>query len=56
LAYARTKALLNASDTNSLEGQLAAETESFALSAISDDFAAGVSGFIEKKAPDFRGR
>jgi 2-(1,2-epoxy-1,2-dihydrophenyl)acetyl-CoA isomerase len=56
LAYARTKALLNATDTNSLGEQLAAETESFASSAVSDDFAAGVSGFIEKKAPDFRGR
>jgi 2-(1,2-epoxy-1,2-dihydrophenyl)acetyl-CoA isomerase len=56
LAYARTKALLNATDTNSLGEQLVAETDAFASSAISDDFAAGVTGFIEKKAPEFRGK
>jgi 2-(1,2-epoxy-1,2-dihydrophenyl)acetyl-CoA isomerase len=55
LAYGRTKALLNAADTNSLEAQLAAETDAFASSAITHDFAAGVTGFIEKKPPDFRG-
>jgi 2-(1,2-epoxy-1,2-dihydrophenyl)acetyl-CoA isomerase len=56
LAYARTKKLLNATDGNSLDAQLAAETESFASSALTDDFAAGVAGFVEKKAAVFNGR
>jgi 2-(1,2-epoxy-1,2-dihydrophenyl)acetyl-CoA isomerase len=56
LAYARTKVLLNASDGNSLDAQLAAETESFASSALTDDFAAGVAAFVEKKPAAFTGR
>ena len=56
LAYARTKVLLNAADGNSLEAQLAAETESFASSALTDDFAAGVGAFVEKKPAVFTGR
>jgi 2-(1,2-epoxy-1,2-dihydrophenyl)acetyl-CoA isomerase len=56
LAYGRTKKLLNAADGNSLDAQLAAETESFASSALTEDFAAGVAGFVEKKAAVFTGR
>ncbi len=56
LAYARTKSLLNDSGGNSLAEQLAAETEAFAASALTDDFSAGVSAFIEKKPPSFQGR
>jgi 2-(1,2-epoxy-1,2-dihydrophenyl)acetyl-CoA isomerase len=56
LAYGRTKKLLNASDGNSLDEQLAAETESFALSALTEDFAAGVAAFVEKKPANFTGR
>jgi 2-(1,2-epoxy-1,2-dihydrophenyl)acetyl-CoA isomerase len=56
LAYARTKTLLNAADGNTLDEQLAAETESFANSALTEDFAAGVGGFVEKKAAIFNGR
>lgn len=56
LAYGRTKALLNAADGNTLGEQLAAETESFANSALTEDFAAGVAGFVEKKAAVFNGR
>ena len=55
LAYGRTKALLNAADGNSLGEQLAAETESFANSALTGDFAAGVTAFVEKKAAIFTG-
>ncbi len=55
LAYARTKALLNAADGNSLDAQLAAETDSFAASASTADFAAGVAGFVEKKPAQFTG-
>lgn len=56
LAYARTKALLNASAANDLEAQLRAETEAFADSALSADFAAGVAAFFDKKPPKFEGR
>jgi 2-(1,2-epoxy-1,2-dihydrophenyl)acetyl-CoA isomerase len=56
LAYARTKVLLNAADGNSLEQQLAAETEAFASSALTEDFAAGVAAFVEKKPAVFSGR
>jgi 2-(1,2-epoxy-1,2-dihydrophenyl)acetyl-CoA isomerase len=56
LAYARTKALLNASDNNDLGAQLAAETESFASSALTQDFAAGVAAFVEKKPAIFQGK
>jgi 2-(1,2-epoxy-1,2-dihydrophenyl)acetyl-CoA isomerase len=56
LAYARTKQLLNQSDVNSLAEQLAAETESFANSALTEDFAAGVAGFIDKKPARFQGK
>jgi len=55
-AYARTKALLNATDDNSLEQQLTAETESFASSALTDDFAIGCAAFVEKKPAAFTGR
>lgn len=56
LAYARTKALLEASDRNSLVDQIDAETNAFAASALTDDFAAGVAAFIEKKPPTFTGK
>lgn len=56
LAYARTKALLEASNRNSLADQLQAETDAFAASAVSDDFAIGVSAFLEKKPPAFTGK
>lgn len=56
LAYARTKALLNQADDNSFEEQLSEETESFASSALTDDFAMGVTSFVEKKPPAFQGR
>jgi 2-(1,2-epoxy-1,2-dihydrophenyl)acetyl-CoA isomerase len=56
LAYGRTKRLLNLCDGNSFTEQLAAETESFAASAVTDDFAAGVAAFIEKKPAVFTGR
>lgn len=55
LAYARTKALLNESFERPLEKQLQAETESFARSAASRDFAEGVAAFIGKRPPQFRG-
>jgi 2-(1,2-epoxy-1,2-dihydrophenyl)acetyl-CoA isomerase len=56
LAYARTKALLEAANRNSLVDQLQAEADAFAASAVSDDFAIGVSAFLEKKPPAFTGK
>jgi 2-(1,2-epoxy-1,2-dihydrophenyl)acetyl-CoA isomerase len=56
LAYARTKRLLNQSDDMSLDAQLRAETDAFADSALTDDFSAGVSAFLQKKPATFAGK
>jgi 2-(1,2-epoxy-1,2-dihydrophenyl)acetyl-CoA isomerase len=55
LAAGRTKALLNASLGNSLEGQLHAEAENFALSAMTVDMEEGMKAFVEKRKPAFKG-
>jgi 2-(1,2-epoxy-1,2-dihydrophenyl)acetyl-CoA isomerase len=55
LAYAGTKRLLQQSINSSLETQLQAEAESFALCAASADFQEGITAFIEKRKPNFRG-
>ncbi len=54
-ALGETKALLNASFDNTLEAQLALEAESFATCAGTDDFAEGVTAFVEKRSPKFTG-
>lgn len=54
-AFGRTKALLNASLHRTLAEQLDAETEMFAESAASADFAEGVGAFLAKKPPVFTG-
>lgn len=54
-AYARTKALLNESLSNTLERQLDAETAAFADCAITDDFTEGVTAFNAKRPPKFTG-
>jgi 2-(1,2-epoxy-1,2-dihydrophenyl)acetyl-CoA isomerase len=55
-ALGQTKALLNASFDNGLEAQLALEAESFAGCAATEDFAEGVSAFIEKRPATFQGK
>lgn len=55
-AYARTKALLNASLTNTLPTHLQAEAENFAASGTTQDFAEGVDAFLNKRKPRFTGR
>jgi 2-(1,2-epoxy-1,2-dihydrophenyl)acetyl-CoA isomerase len=54
-AYARTKALIQASLGDSFDAQLRRETESFASCAATDDFAEGVRAFLEKRRPAFTG-
>src|SRR5262249_19025920 len=63
-AYARTKALLNATDDNSLDAQLTAETESFESSALTADLPIGCAHylligsqvFVENKPHSFTAR
>lgn len=54
-AYGRTKHLLNASAASTLEAQLQAEAERFALSTLTQDFAEGVASFLGKRKPEFTG-
>lgn len=54
-ALGNTKRLLNASLGRSLESQLEAEALAFSECAASDDWMEGVSAFVEKRAPRFRG-
>tara|TARA_Y100001968_G_scaffold248364_1_gene232893 strand:+ start:66 stop:866 length:801 start_codon:yes stop_codon:yes gene_type:complete len=55
-AYAHTKRLINSSMENHLDSQLQAEAECFSDCASTDDFAEGVSAFIEKRKPKFKGQ
>jgi 2-(1,2-epoxy-1,2-dihydrophenyl)acetyl-CoA isomerase len=55
-ALGETKALLNASLDNPLEAQLALEVESFASCAATQDFAEGVTAFVEKRSANFVGK
>lgn len=55
-AYARTKNLLNQSVGLDMERQLSMEAEAFAACAASDDFVEGVSAFVAKRAPVYKGK
>ncbi len=55
-AYAKTKALLNASFHRGLEDQLAAEAAAFGECASSEDFAEGLAAFLARRPARFTGR
>jgi 2-(1,2-epoxy-1,2-dihydrophenyl)acetyl-CoA isomerase len=54
-AYARTKALLQATLGDAFDAQLRRETESFAACAATEEFVEGVRAFLEKRRPNFPG-
>jgi 2-(1,2-epoxy-1,2-dihydrophenyl)acetyl-CoA isomerase len=53
LAIANGKRLINQSLSQSLSGQLAAESASFGACAARPDFAEGIRAFLDKRAPRF---
>ena len=55
MAYGETKRLLLDSTDRDLSNQLHAETRSFVTCAMSDDFRKGVTAFVDKQKPDFKG-
>lgn len=55
-AYAETKALVNRALHDGLAAHLDAEALAFARCAATPDFAEGVTAFVEKRKPEFKGR
>jgi 2-(1,2-epoxy-1,2-dihydrophenyl)acetyl-CoA isomerase len=55
LAYAEAKRLLNRSLESSVETQMEEELQAFARCAVTSDLAEGVTAFVEKRKPVFRG-
>lgn len=54
-AYGETKVLANQAYARSLVEQLGAEAQAFARCAATRDFAEGVTAFVEKRKPVFKG-
>lgn len=55
-AYGEIKALLATALDGTIEAQLQREAEAFARCSATEDFVEGVSAFLEKRRPDFKGR
>jgi 2-(1,2-epoxy-1,2-dihydrophenyl)acetyl-CoA isomerase len=55
LALGLTKRLLNQSLTNNLEQQLALESDLQIEASSSNDYNEGVTAFMEKRKPEFKG-
>jgi 2-(1,2-epoxy-1,2-dihydrophenyl)acetyl-CoA isomerase len=55
-AYAAAKRLLGRSIGSSFESQLQAECDSFAGCTATEDFVEGVTAFVAKRPPRFKGR
>jgi len=55
-ALGMTKRLLNQSMSNTLEQQLALESKLQIEAASSEDYVEGVTAFVEKRKPNFKGR
>jgi 2-(1,2-epoxy-1,2-dihydrophenyl)acetyl-CoA isomerase len=55
LAYAEAKRLLNRSLQSSIETQMEEELQAFARCAATSDLAEGVTAFVEKRKPLFKG-
>jgi len=51
-----TKKLLNASNSNDLEGQLSMEDKCQVIAAETTDFKEGIEAFLEKRKPNFKGK
>ncbi|MEZ5615057.1 MAG: enoyl-CoA hydratase-related protein [Rhodocyclaceae bacterium] len=56
IAYANARRLLNRSLGATLAEQLAAEADSFSRCSATGDFAEGVTAFVEKRKPSFKGK
>jgi 2-(1,2-epoxy-1,2-dihydrophenyl)acetyl-CoA isomerase len=56
IAFGETKALVNRSFEQTLTAQLAAEAQAFVRCARTRDLAEGVTAFVEKRKPVFRGQ
>jgi 2-(1,2-epoxy-1,2-dihydrophenyl)acetyl-CoA isomerase len=56
LSYGKVKRLVHASSHNTLNEQLALETELICESSETEDFRNGIAAFLEKKRPEFHGR
>jgi len=55
-SYGRAKLLVNETWRHSLETQLEQEGRAFEACSVTADFKAGVSGFLEKRKPEFMGK
>ena len=56
LAYGAVKGLINQSHNTSLETQMEEEARNIGIMGTTDDFREGVTAFVEKRKPEFKGR